>query len=122
MGVLAEYQMDMFTSAIQAMTDEIREWAIGKGWREPDAPPRDPLQLLMLVTTEVAEAAEAFRNGNPMCERPGMNEFSHAEEELADVIIRILQMGDEFGFDIGGAICAKMRFNWTRPYKHGKLV
>ena len=101
-------------------TSEIREWAIEKGWRNSAADPRDPAGLLMLITTEIAEACEAFREGNPPCDRPGMGQYTHAEEELADAIIRILQMGDEFQFDVPGALMAKMRFNWTREHKHGK--
>lgn len=104
---------------LQALQEEIREWAIEKGWRNLDDPPRDPLQLLMLIVTEIGECAEAFRNGNPPCERLGMKHLSHAEEELADAVIRIIQMADEYGFNLPGAITRKMSFNWTRPYRHG---
>lgn len=106
--------------AIRALQAEIRWWAIEKGWRDEMAPPRDPVGLLMLITTELAECCEAFRVGDPPCKREGMEAYTHAEEELADAIIRILQMGDEFSFDVAGAIMAKMRFNWTREHKHGK--
>ena len=99
----------------------ITEWAVRKGWLNPGNP-REPLKLLMLTVTELAEAAEAFRNGNPPCERPGMEHFSHAEEETADAIIRLLQMAGEYGWDIEAAIAAKMEFNETRPHMHGKLA
>lgn len=100
---------------------DIKWWAMRKGWLD-NAKPREPLHLLMLVVTELAEAAEAFRHGNPPCERPGMERFSHAEEELADAVIRLLQMAGEFGWDIEAAIAAKMAFNETRPHRHGKLA
>lgn len=108
----------------QSITDwqhEITQWAIEKGWLTPGQP-REPLQLLMLVNTETAECAEAFRHGNPPCERPGMSRFSHAEEEAADAVIRLLQMAGEYGWDLEGAIAAKMAFNRTRSHKHGKLA
>lgn len=41
------------------------------------------------------------------------------EEELADVIIRIMDFGVARKLDIGGAIIAKMKFNSTREHKHG---
>lgn len=111
---------DRNANAMRELTYEIIDWAKAKGWYDPAKDPRDPAALLMLITTELAEACEAFREGNPPCERPGMEVYSHAEEELADAIIRILQMGEEFGFDVPGAVMAKMRFNWTRAEKHGK--
>lgn len=64
----------------------------------------------------------AWPNGNPPCERPGMEHFSHAEEELADALIRILQMAGEYGWNIQQAVASKMAFNRTRPHKHGKLA
>jgi len=35
------------------------------------------------------------------------------------VIIRILDAAEHFGWDIPGAIIAKMKFNLDRPYRHG---
>jgi NTP pyrophosphatase (non-canonical NTP hydrolase) len=98
----------------------IREWSVAKGWRDLAAEPRNAGELIALCHSELSEALEAFRHGNPACERPGMKHLSHAEEELADCVIRIVQMADEYGFDLAEAIVAKMRFNWTRPPKHGK--
>ena len=57
---------------------EIVTWAKAKGWWHPDN--RNPLELLMLITTELAECAEAFRHGNPACDKVGMERFSNAEE------------------------------------------
>ena len=108
----------------QTVTDwqhDITRWAVRKGWLDLDKP-REPLHLLMLVVTELAEAAEAFRTGNPPCERPGMERFSHVEEEIADAVIRLFQMAGEFGWDLEAAISAKMEFNETRPHMHGKLA
>ena len=80
-----------------ALQKEVHEWAIAKGWLDPEAEPRPIAGLLMLVLTEVAESVEAHRNGDPACERPGMEHLSHMAEELADVVIRLVQMADEHG-------------------------
>jgi NTP pyrophosphatase (non-canonical NTP hydrolase) len=39
--------------------------------------------------------------------------------ELADVIIRVLDMCGALGIDIAAALADKMAFNETRPYRHG---
>lgn len=107
-------------SGILLLQHWITEWAIGKGWLVPGQP-RELLHQLMLVVSELSEACEAHREGNPKCARPNMGTFSHVEEELADAVIRILQIAGEHNFRVADAIIAKMEFNETRPVKHGKL-
>lgn len=103
---------------ISQLQEYIRDWAIRKGWLTET--PRNPAEQLMLIVTELAEACEAFRVGNPPCERPGMEQYSHAAEELADVVIRCLQMAGEHNIPLADVVMAKMAFNETRPVKHGK--
>lgn len=100
------------------LQDSITAWAIRKGWLTET--PRNPAEQLMLIVTELAEACEAFRMGNPPCERPGMERYSHAAEELADVVIRCFQMAGEHDIPLADVILVKMAFNETRPVKHGK--
>lgn len=71
----------------------------------------------MLIVTELAEAMEAYRIGNPESEKiPG---FSKMEEELVDVLIRLLDFAGGNGLDIEGALAAKMAYNEDRSYRHG---
>lgn len=70
------------------------------------------LAKLMLVTTEVAETAEAVRKGN----------FSNYQEEIADTIIRLLDLAAATGVDVDGWVEAKMLINEGRPFMHGKLA
>lgn len=71
----------------------------------------------MLVVTELAEAMEAYRVGNPESEEiPG---FSRLEEELADAVIRILDFAGGASLDLEGAILAKMSYNDGRTFRHG---
>jgi len=72
----------------------------------------------MLVVTELAEAVEALRKGNPESEKiPG---FSHVEEELADAVIRIMDLCGGRKYRLHEAILAKMKHNADRPMMHGK--
>ena len=44
------------------------------------------------------------------------------EEELADIIIRVLDTAGACGVNIGRAVLLKMSYNATRPHMHGKLA
>lgn len=67
-------------------------------------------QFIMLIASEVAEAQEALRYNN----KDGFR------EELADIIIRVCDLADGLGIDLGTEIYKKMEKNKNRPYKHGK--
>ena len=91
------------------------------GWSAPDdaygcAAHHDVVRLA-LVSTEVAEAIEAVRHHNPLSEHiPGV---SALEEELADIVIRVLDLAEFRGYDLGKAIAAKLEYNKGRGYRHG---
>lgn len=67
-------------------------------------------EKLMLIVTEVAEAMEAYRVGDK----------ANFTEELADIIIRTLDLSGGLGIDIQLAVYNKMLVNFDRPFKHGK--
>ena len=68
--------------------------------------------------SELSEAVEALRHGNPMSEK--ISQYTSEEEELADAMIRIMNYCSRKGYDIGGAIVAKSEYNEGRAYMHGK--
>lgn len=71
-----------------------------------------------LMHSELSEGLEANRIGNPPCEKP--IPISAEEEELADVVIRVMDYARRRGFDLGRAIMLKHQYNMGRPFKHGK--
>jgi len=82
--------------------------AVDKGWYDGDRP---PLELLMLIVTEVAECAEEWR-------RPETEPFAIAEE-LADIVIRCADAAAYWQIDLETAVLAKMERNASRPHRHG---
>jgi hypothetical protein len=42
------------------------------------------------------------------------------EEELADGVIRMADIAGIYGIDLDWHVAAKMAYNRTRPYLHGK--
>lgn len=78
------------------------------------------LELAMLVVTECAELAEWERNGRKPSDH--IPEFSGAEEEWADILIRVFDHSVHMGIEperLGEAFVAKLAFNATRGYRHG---
>lgn len=78
---------------------------------------RNEAEMIALMHSELSEAVESIRHGNPPSDH--IPEFSGVEEELADVIIRIFDLAERKGYRIAEAMIAKMKFNDGRPYRHG---
>lgn len=78
----------------------------------------------MLIVSEVVEAQQVLRNpyDGAVDAFTNMTEAQGYEflEELADVVIRVLDLTEYFGWNIGETILAKMSKNSLRPHKHGK--
>ena len=77
--------------------------------------PLDPDRLvpekLMLIVSELAEAMEGHRKNlqdDKLPHRPML------EVELADTLIRLLDLAGALKLDLGGAYVEKMRYNSTR--------
>jgi NTP pyrophosphatase (non-canonical NTP hydrolase) len=99
-------------------------------------------ELLMLVTSELGEALEAHRKGlranveklkslqaqGYSWEDSEVSFKAHfrddvkdsMEDELADAVIRLLDMAEGLGIDLEWHIANKMQFNATREKLHGK--
>ena len=119
----------MTNRSIRDWCDEIKAWREDQGFMSPDRifgpipewmtdDPPDVgmadlmLSKLMLVTTEIAEAAEAVRHGDE----------PNFREELADAVIRIMDIAGTGGWDLEAEIAAKMGRDRRRPSKHGKAA
>ena len=101
--------------AITVLSNEIHDNAKEKGfWDEPVSVDR----FLLRICGEVAELDEALRDGNPPSAKAAG--YSCAEEEAADIVIRTLDLCRGMGWDVAGAVAAKMDHNKGRPRLHGR--
>lgn len=142
----------------EILSDAIAANNYEKGWREPNTPldqTRPVGDLIALLHSEVTEAFEAYRNGEPdlwyehtvevhddggiRSEKSGPKSGSADQRaltgtfdgvevlgkpqgiasELADVLIRVLDMAEEKRIPLLQAVFDKHAYNQTRAYRHG---
>lgn len=94
----------------------IHEWAQSKGWWES---PRPTGELLMLVVTEISEAMEDYRMRRMETVISEDGKPEGFPSEIADAVIRLLDLSEAYGIDLEAEIARKMAYNQTRPYRHG---
>ena len=122
---------------INELSKEIYQNARNKGFFDSK---KNIGEMLCLIHSEVSEALEADRknmysdwsNDVPPIIQPEqlkdkeyITNFEHLiknnfEDELADIMIRVMELAAFKGIDLEYHIKAKIRYNSLREHKHGK--
>lgn len=122
--------------SVKQWQEEIHRWAVGKGWWVPPATESEAEGVLALVTqkllmvhTEISEATEELRKP---CRTPAdlltrlrtrFVDDSGAPcgfgVELADTMIRLADLAEFVGLNLGLEMRRKMEYNARRPHRHG---
>lgn len=123
---LVEEYKQSAKNGIAALSKAIGEWRRRKRfetrWNQVPA-------KLMLTVTELSEAMEAFRHlemtsdsitASPLDETDCNPWYSNFCEEIADTLIRLLDLDDSLHLNLEQRVCEKMAKNEFRPIKHGK--
>jgi len=103
-----------FVISFNLVQQDVHRTAVEKGWWDKE---RNDGECIALMHSELSEALEGLRHGNPSSDK--VPEFNSAEEELADVIVRIMDLSEARGWRVAEALIAKIEMNKTRQKMHG---
>ena len=106
---------------LNKLRDEIHETAKEKGWWDEG---RSVGDMIALCHSELSEALEEYRSKPLLVRDIYYNEGKLDKPEgfpveLADTMIRILDIMGHFDIDVDKCMGIKMTYNKTRSYRHG---
>jgi len=106
---------ELGTGCLNGLRDIFHSSAVSAGWYtnlETGKPlERNIPEMLCLIHSEISEALEAYRKD---LKDDHLRHYNGIDVELADAIIRILDLCGYLGIDIGAAVEDKFAYNQHR--------
>lgn len=102
-----------FINHFNQLAQVVHETAKEKGWWDKE---RNDGEMIALMHSELSEGLEALRKN---LQSDHIEQYHGIEEELADVIIRIMDMAQGRKLRVAEAVIAKLAFNAKRERMHG---
>lgn len=117
-----------FIASLNSLASVVHENAKEKGFHDEQDIDKFVASQVCNMHAELTELWDSFRAGteSDYCdktdkmERLCLHPLTNKEEELADIIIRALDVSQRLGIDIGRAVVSKHLYNTTRERMHGK--
>lgn len=100
---------EQFIDIFNQVSAKIADIAISRGFYKFT---RNDGQDVALMHSELSDALEYMRHGNPKSDN--IPEFTGVEENLADVIVRVMSYAFKYRYRVGEALIEKMKFNSSR--------
>ena len=96
---------DIFKDVLNSAQAEVDALNHQKGWRQQERSVGDECTLLH---SEVSEIFDGYRDTGIV-----------PKDELADVLIRLMDFANRYDIKLADEFLAKMEKNWERDYRHG---
>ena len=96
---------------LESLTDAMHDFVESKGWLSDDSPKQQTQRNLAIsLVLEATEVLEHFQWGDES-DRP-----DDLADELADVMLYLLQLASFSNIDLGEAVMAKLQKNYARDW------
>lgn len=96
---------------LETLTQAMYDFVDSKGWTDQDSPkPQSQRNLAISLVLEAGEVLEHFQWGD------NCTVVDALADELADVLLYLLQLASYSGIDLGEAVMAKLEKNYQRDW------